>query len=107
MLIEQQLTDIARRYGIPVSHSWRAHWTGATSNVYPVGDVVIKVAFETAEAISAVSIDAAMNPVVRELGVTTPELLAFDDTRETVPVPFAVYRRVEDAVPLHDLSTLR
>jgi aminoglycoside phosphotransferase (APT) family kinase protein len=99
-----RLNMIALRYGFPVPDSLPVPWTGATSHVYPVGDVVIKIAFEAHDAMKAVAIDAAMNPVVRELGVSTSELLAFDDARDIVPVPFALYRRVQGAVPLQDVS---
>lgn len=64
---------------------------------------MIKVALDSPNAERAVRIDAAMNPVVRKLGVRSPALIAVDDSREIVPVPYAIYDRVQDAVPLADL----
>jgi len=75
--------------------------------VYPFGDVVIKVAFATPEAEQSVAIDAAMNPVARGLGVRTPALIAFDDSREIMPASFAIYQRVRDAVTLGEIADAR
>jgi len=64
-------------------------------NVFPCGDVVVKVPFDAAHAIEAVTIDVAIAPFVRALGVRAPELIAFDDSRSVLPVPFAIFRRVQ------------
>jgi aminoglycoside phosphotransferase (APT) family kinase protein len=73
---------------------------GATSHVYPWGETVIKVPFNRLDAIEALTIDAAMGEFARELGIPAPSLLALDESRSVLPVPYAIYRRVVDAVPL-------
>lgn len=102
-----QFARIAERYGLAVPGFLPVPWTGAMSRVYPCGDVVVKVAFETPAAMHAVRVDAAMSPVARDLGVRVPELVAFDDTCELLPVPFAVFRRVREAVPLSECAVPR
>lgn len=62
--------------------------------------MVIKIALDRADAIQAVTIDAMVGPFARALGVQTPALVAFDDSRDIVPVPFAVYHRVRCGMPL-------
>lgn len=100
----RHLSALCARYGWPVPDTIPNHWTGATSRVYPLGDVVIKVALDTLHASRSIAIDAAMNPVARDLGIMVPEMLAFDDSCDIMPVPYAVIRRVPDAIPLADLS---
>lgn len=73
---------------------------GAASHVYPLGDVVIKIPFDRPDAIEAVTVDAAVTPYVRALDVHASELIAFDDALDIVPVPFAIFRKVEGAVAL-------
>jgi aminoglycoside phosphotransferase (APT) family kinase protein len=103
------MMDLARLHRLAQAHGFTAPacvpqaWTGATSRVYPCEDVVIKVALDIPDAARSVAIDAAMNPVARELGVRTPEIVAFDDTLDILPVPYVVVRRVTHALPLAQL----
>lgn len=98
-----QIRLIANAYDLAVPDEMPAPWVGATSRVYPLNDVVLKVALDTPDAARSVAIDAAMNLVARNLGVRAPELLAFVNTRALLPVPFTIFRRVPDARPLADL----
>lgn len=98
------LTAIAHRHGFQSPDALPTPWVGATSRVYPCGDVVVKVACDAADAMNAVTIDAAMNPIIRKLGVQTPDLIAFDDSRDLQPVPFSVYRRVPHSAPISQFS---
>lgn len=83
------LVAIARQHGLAPPPDLPTPWTGATGHVFPCGDVVIKIPFNTAPAI-----DAVIAPFVRARGVRAPELIAFDDSRSVLPVPFAIFRRV-------------
>lgn len=94
------LQRIARRYGLAIPDRLPTPWVGATSQVFPLHDCVVKIPFANSDAVQCLMTDARMVQVVRELGVQTPELLALDETLEIVPVPFALYRRVLDAEPL-------
>jgi len=94
------LNRIATLHGLQPPLAWPEPWTGATSRVWPCGHLVIKVALDSPEAHRAVAIDAAMNPVAREIGVHVPALVAFDESGEILPVPYAVYERVPDAQSL-------
>lgn len=100
MIARAQLAAIAAKHGLPAPASPPEPWTGATSRVYPLGDVVLKAAFERPDAVAAVAIDAAMATFARSLGVAVPDLVALDDSREIVPVPVAIFRRVKGAIPL-------
>ena len=95
-----RLCAVAARHGLPLPDALPRPWTGATSRVYPCGDMVIKIPFPEPAAIDAVRIDAHIAPVGRALGVTTPEMIAFDDTLDVLPVPFSIVRRIRRAEPL-------
>jgi aminoglycoside phosphotransferase (APT) family kinase protein len=102
-LTDSVLKTIALKHNLApptiVAHARR----GATSSVVPCGDVVIKIPFDTAEAIHALRTDVAMNGFARRLGVQTPELIVFDeDCHEPMPVPYAVFRRVSSGVTLQE-----
>jgi aminoglycoside phosphotransferase (APT) family kinase protein len=99
MISLDRLAAIAARHGLPAPSPMPEPWTGAASDVYPLGDVVVKVPFDRPDTIVAVEIDAAMSGYARSLGVAAPELLALDESREVVPVPVAIFRRVA-GVPL-------
>ena len=99
-----ELVAIARRHGLAPPPGLPTPWTGATGHVFPLGDVVVKIPFDTPPTIEAVATDAALAPFVRAKGVEVPELIAFDDSRSVLPVPFAIFRRVDDAESLDRVS---
>lgn len=99
-----QLSAITGKHGLTPPHQLPMPWTGAASHVYPVGDMVIKVPFDRPDTIKALTTEAVVAPIMRMLGVQTPEMIAFDDTRDILPVPFLVFRRVIDASSLQQLA---
>ena len=94
------LADIARKHGFASPSVMPVPWTGGSSRVFPCGDVVIKVPFDRSDAIHSVTVDAGMVPIARSLGVAAPARIAFDDSLDILPVPFAVLKRVHGAVTL-------
>jgi hypothetical protein len=79
-------------------------WTGATSWVFPWGDVVIKVPHDRPEAIHALRVDAAMNTVFRDLGVAIPLLRTLDESDLFGGRPVGIYDQVLGALPLSTVS---
>jgi hypothetical protein len=94
------LETIARKRGYPPPVSMPMPWSGASSQVVPCGDVAVKVACDLPEAVHTVTTDARMSPFARDLGVRSPEFVAFDDARDSRPVPFVVFRRVRWSTPI-------
>ena len=99
-----ELTSIARKHHLSFPEAVPTPWVGATSRVFPLGDWVIKVPFDDPDAIQAVMTDASVGSLVHGHGVPTQELLVLDDSRETLVVPFSIYRRVQPAVSLDRFS---
>lgn len=100
MITLDQLAAIAAKHGLRPSVTLPEPWVGATSRVYPLGVVVVKVPFDEPAAIAALRTDAAIVPFVRSLGVAAPALIALDADRDIAPVPFAILERVAGALPL-------
>lgn len=94
------LRRIATQYGLPIPAELPISWIGASSWVYPLGDVVLKIPFDTPDAIQCLTVDTAMSALMRRNGVRTPELVAYDESLDILPVPFALYRRVMDSITL-------
>lgn len=94
------LSAIARKHGFAPPSVMPAPWTGGSGQVFPCGDVVIKIPFDRPDAIQSVTTDAGMALFARSLGVVVPALVAFDESLVIVPVPYAVFERVHGAVTL-------
>lgn len=94
------LSALARRHGLACLQSFAQPWRGATSHVYPWGDVVIKIPNNEPDAITSLYIDTAIGPLARARGVKTPEVVAFDDSLTILPVPFAIIQRIQQSRPL-------
>ena len=95
-----EFTAIARKHHVSFPEAVLTPWIGATSQVFPLGDYIIKVPFDDPAAIQAVMTDASVGPLVHGLGIPTQELLILDESRETLAVPFSIFRRVQPAVSL-------
>lgn len=100
MITHAQLAAISAKHGLSMPDAVTEPWTGAASHVYPLGDVVVKVPFDRPDSVEAITTDAALSPFVRTLGLPAAELIAFDAAMDIVPVPVAVFRRIEGAIPI-------
>lgn len=94
------LIAIARKHGFSLPATMPEPWTGATGQVFPCGDVVVKVPFDRPDAIEAIMIEAPIAPFARGLGVAAPALVAFNEARDILPVPYAVFRCIGDGATL-------
>lgn len=94
------LSAIARKHGFTLLSAMPVPWTGGTGQVFPCGDVVIKIPFDHPADIQSVTVDVGMVPIARSLGVAAPALIAFDDSLDILPVPFAVFERVRNSETL-------
>ena len=85
--------EIFKKYHIP------GPWgplpaTGIANHIYATKDVVLRIAADHAESVPDARTESVAAPVARAAGVKTPELIAFDDTRELVDKPFSLWERV-------------
>ena len=68
--------------------------TGLANRVYATADVVLRVATDHPDGVVDARTESVAAPVARAAGVLTPRLIAFDDTRTLVDVPFSLWERV-------------
>lgn len=94
---------IAAAHGLPAPAALPTPWIGATSQVFPLHDCVLKIPFANPDAVQCLMTDSRMVHLMRNLGVETPEPLALDESLAIVPSPFALYRRVPDAEPISSI----
>ena len=79
------------------TRSWAALPSlGASMSIYALGDTLImRVPQNTPATIAGLALDPLVIPAARAAGVRTPALVAFDASCELLPVPYAVYERVQ------------
>ena len=106
MIARAQLAAIAAKHTAGASQPPEP-WTGATSR-YPLGDVVLKAAFDRPDAVAAVAIDAAMATFARLLGVAVPiALREFRQSPGVDPRPWVDELQEAGALSLVDARWLR
>ena len=89
------LRAIAQRHGIAAVRLVPLPQTGIINANYALGrHHVLRVPRNHPGHIQGLYREALAVPAARAAGVRTPALVALDDTRELLPVPYAVYQRV-------------
>ena len=95
VVVPDALRAIAERYGVDTADVERLPETGIFNAIYRLGEhLVLRVPRDHPAFIRAIHTEAVPVPGARSAGVRTPRLVAMDDTRTLLPVPFAVYDRV-------------
>ncbi len=95
LLDEATLSAIAARHQVhgPVR---RMPQVGTFNAIFALGDrLVLRVPRDHPRFIGATENEAVAVPLARAAGVRTPALVAFDASRELLPVPYGIYERVE------------
>ena len=103
---EETVRLIASRFDLPFPLSVeRLPDIGINNAIFALGEnLILRVARNDSEIFASVRKEALVVPLVRQIGVCTPELLAFDDTLELLPTPFGVFdRAVGQTLGLLDL----
>lgn len=88
------LASLATRHGIVAPWLVPRPWVGATSCVYPLVEVVVKIPHAEPAAIAALRTDVAVSPILMNMGVRVARLVAFDDSVNLLPVPYAIFERI-------------
>lgn len=92
---EETVQLIASRFDLPFPVSVeRLPDVGINNAIFALGEnLILRVARNDPDIFASVRKEALVVPLVRQLGVCTPELRAFDDTLELLPTPFGVFNR--------------
>ncbi len=85
--------EILDRYGI--AGPWtRLTNTGVVNRVYATREVVVRIATDHPDGVRDARTESIAAPAARAVGVMTPRLIAFDDSRELIDRPFSIWERV-------------
>jgi aminoglycoside phosphotransferase (APT) family kinase protein len=86
---------IAARHGLPVAGATPLPTSGIINLVYALGaGFVLRVPRDHPGHIDQARREAAAIPAARAAGVQTPRLVAYDDRRDLLPVPYSIVERV-------------
>ena len=100
------LRAISERHGLDAKGFSRLRNVGIFNAIYLLGsEYVLRVPRNALPFVDAIRKESIAVPAVRATGVRTPALVAFDDSLELLPVPYAVYERVHgETLGLLDLE---
>ena len=92
---EETVRLIASRFDLPLELlAERLPDVGINNAIFTLGEnLVLRVARNDPEIFASVRKEALVVPLARQIGVITPELLAFDDSLELLPTPYGVFNR--------------
>jgi aminoglycoside phosphotransferase (APT) family kinase protein len=102
----EALHAIAGRHGLGVNTFSILPSVGIFNTIYLLGtELVLRVPRNHPNAFACLRKESVAVPAARRAGVRTPALLFFDDTRELLPVPYAIFERVHgETLGLLDLE---
>ena len=100
------LRAIAELHGLDVEGFSRLRNVGIFNEIYLLGsEHVLRVPRDAPPFVAAILKESVAVPAARAAGVKTPALVAFDDSLEILPVPYAIYERVRgETLGLLDLE---
>jgi aminoglycoside phosphotransferase (APT) family kinase protein len=92
----EMLAAIAERHGLGARAFTPLPELGIFNTIYQIGDdLILRIPRDHPDFIAALYRESAVVPAARSVGVHTPALVAFDDSRDLLAVPYIVYERVD------------
>jgi aminoglycoside phosphotransferase (APT) family kinase protein len=92
---DETLEAISERHGLRAEEILPSKDAGIFNAIYLVGgEYVLRVPRDAPPFVAAIRKESVAVPTARAAGVRTPALVAFDDSLELLPVPYAIYERV-------------
>ena len=92
---DETLEAISERHGLRAEEIFPSKDAGIFNAIYLIGgEYVLRVPRDAPPFVAAIRKESVAVPAARAAGVRTPALVAFDDSLELLPVPYAIYERV-------------
>ena len=103
------LREISRRHNLAAVATEPLPEVGVFNRIYPVGDyLVLRVPRNGPAFVAAALKERVAVPAARAAGVRTPTMVAFDDARDLLPVPYSILERVPgETLGLLDIDPAR
>jgi hygromycin-B 7''-O-kinase len=93
---DEALRAIAHRHGLPTGPGAALPTSGIINSVYAIGaDFVLRVPRDHPGHVEQLKREKDAIPLAVAAGVRTPEVIAYDDACDIVPVPYLVVARVK------------
>jgi aminoglycoside phosphotransferase (APT) family kinase protein len=93
-MTDDALAAVAQRYGETSATPLRA--VGIFNALFGLGErLILRVPRDHPDFLAALAKEPLAVPAARAVGVRTPALVDYDDTRTLLPVPYTVYERVQ------------
>jgi aminoglycoside phosphotransferase (APT) family kinase protein len=102
----ETLDAIRERHDLRAGEISPSKDAGIFNAIYLVGnEYILRVPRDAPPFVAAIRKESVAVPAARTAGVRTPALVAFDDSLDLLPVPYAIYERVHgEALGLLDLG---
>jgi aminoglycoside phosphotransferase (APT) family kinase protein len=98
----ETVAAIAEQYGLPAAPITRLPDTGIFNAIYLVGEEsVLRIPRQHPGHERALYRESIVVPLARGVGVRTPALLVYDDSRTLLPVSYTIYERVHGETLAH------
>ncbi len=103
---DETLETIGSKFGVSLNAIARLPQVGICNAIFALGDdLILRVPRAHEAYTAAIHREAVAVGLARAAGVCTPALVAFDDSLNTLPVPFGVWERVRgDTLGLLELE---
>ncbi|HEU5089429.1 MAG TPA: phosphotransferase, partial [Roseiflexaceae bacterium] len=93
--VANTIASIVARHGLRTRTWTRLASLGSAMTIFLLDDLyVLRIPRNQPEAVAGIRTDPIVIPEARRAGVHTPQLIAFDDQCDLLPVPYGVYERV-------------
>ena len=90
----ETLATIRARHGLPDAPARQLPSLGITNTIYLLGEeVILRVPRHHPRFIQTAYHEAIAAPIAHAAGLRTPRMLAFDEKRDLLPVPYTLYAR--------------
>ena len=97
-ITDDLLRSIVSRHQLQATSFYRMPQVGIFNAIYSVGDnLILRVPRDHPKFVTAARNEAVAVPLARAAGISTPELVVFDETLDILPVPYSIYERVPGA----------
>jgi aminoglycoside phosphotransferase (APT) family kinase protein len=92
--MDRIIRDILRANGIFEDFAEMSS-TGLANRIYATDNFVLRIPTDHAEALNDARTEAIAAPLVKRHGITTPALIAYDDSRALIDRSYSIWERVQ------------
>ena len=106
MITPDHLNQIIAQHNLAVTEVRELPQVGIFNKIYQLGEpYILRIARDHPDSFIIAQVEAMAVPLARAASVSTPKLIAMDDSCAILPVPYTIYTRVQgETLGLLDLD---